>query len=292
MDDEFRIKVCQIAEFIYAPAGTTLFSEGSNPDFLYVILQGRINLSSVYGSIQETGVMSAGHAEKKRTYTATAVDRSELLIVSRVGYNRLLRVQLQAGTIARTELLKTISVLGTKNYATGVAIHCKDEQYYSGRECKLVYHAPDEGLRLPEDKYLNSYGLFDPDATGQADGHEEERPVREKLEGKRNAAAGGKEEAEGQALARGGSPSKKEKSKKSIGSHRSDTVLNVARVGRGDILNGHLLICKKTIFHVVAVSQVKVLSMELDVVESCFGKEAMNGLKDLVSGGTLDCTAN
>ncbi len=76
--------------------------------------------------------LSAG--EKKRPFNAVAHDVCELAVISRVGYNRILKQQLQGAIERRVTLLKGLAFMRATTMAAlqRVATNCQDEVFSVG----------------------------------------------------------------------------------------------------------------------------------------------------------------
>ncbi|KAJ9513126.1 hypothetical protein QJQ45_029388, partial [Haematococcus lacustris] len=193
MDEDFRLEVCRLVEYLHCPEGFVLFEEGDKIDFCYVVLQqegcdqvliqgavlcctaavmsqGKVVFNKYNDKARrqdEIGTKStASHnkelnrlpsqdpepvdkgadgehfgtlltlssGEKKRPFTAITASRCEMAIISRVGYNRILKKQLQGAISARISLLQSLNVMNANSYQAlqRVAINCQDETFHAG----------------------------------------------------------------------------------------------------------------------------------------------------------------
>ncbi|KAJ9512502.1 hypothetical protein QJQ45_018990, partial [Haematococcus lacustris] len=169
MDEDFRLEVCRLVEYLHCPEGFVLFEEGDKIDFCYVVLQEGCDQVFSLGAVlcctaavmsqgkvvfnkyndkarrqDEIGTKSTGEhfgtlltlssGEKKRPFTAITASRCEMAIISRVGYNRILKKQLQGAISARISLLQSLNVMNANSYQAlqRVAINCQDETFHAG----------------------------------------------------------------------------------------------------------------------------------------------------------------
>ncbi|GFH11002.1 cyclic nucleotide-binding domain-containing protein [Haematococcus lacustris] len=129
MDEDFRLEVCRLVEYLHCPEGFVLFEEGDKIDFCYVVLQGKVVFNKYNDKARrqdEIGTKSTGEhfgtlltlssGEKKRPFTAITASRCEMAIISRVGYNRILKKQLQGAISARISLLQSLNVMNANSY--------------------------------------------------------------------------------------------------------------------------------------------------------------------------------
>ncbi|KAJ9512858.1 hypothetical protein QJQ45_029165, partial [Haematococcus lacustris] len=79
-------------------------------------------------------LLTLSSGEKKRPFTAITASRCEMAIISRVGYNRILKKQLQGAISARISLLQSLNVMNANSYQAlqRVAINCQDETFHAG----------------------------------------------------------------------------------------------------------------------------------------------------------------
>ncbi|GFH11001.1 cyclic nucleotide-binding domain-containing protein [Haematococcus lacustris] len=64
MDEDFRLEVCRLVEYLHCPEGFVLFEEGDKIDFCYVVLQGKVVFNKYNDKARrqdEIGTKSTGH---------------------------------------------------------------------------------------------------------------------------------------------------------------------------------------------------------------------------------------
>ncbi|GAX83109.1 hypothetical protein CEUSTIGMA_g10535.t1 [Chlamydomonas eustigma] len=385
MEPEFREEICSIVEYIAVPQGVTIFQEGEKVCFCYVILQGTVSFTQINAQTkrnEEIGIKSTGQhfgtlstlsvGEKKRPFTAVAVEPCEFAVISRVGYNRIMKKQLKGVIEARASVVKSMAIMtdATDLIIQRVAFNSQNETFEAGHvivnpacypgkiyvimegECKVVwltddasvlppllmplsqhaiaYHhgltagqqsaanaaaaaaalaavaAADSDTKSGTMSVTNSLKRVTSNRSGRFDRGTLQRPPsnakdmfnqqstirrasmhKEQLEREAKEAKGVRDAAQnllqqmgnsstmavcgcGVAISPGPNP------------HRKRHALEVALLGRGDVLNGTILLGMAPALAVVARTKVRAFSMELDSVEDFFGPSAYRQLLDML----------
>lgn len=93
------------------------------------LMSARVRTGEHFGTL-----LTLSSGEKKRPFSAITATSCELAIISRVGYNRILKKQLQGAIAARISLLQSLNIMNTQSYGAlqRVATNCQDETFLAG----------------------------------------------------------------------------------------------------------------------------------------------------------------
>ena len=341
MEPEVRLDLCSFIEALSVPAGATLFKEGDKICFCYVILQGTVVFTRTNpdtGMSEEIGVKLAGehfgalstlsNADRKRAFTATARDDCSFAIISRVGYSRITRNQIQNDMDARSDLIKGMNLFsgGSKfdnkdqainriafnssreDFPSGHVLvnpHCYQNKIYIIMEgsCRLVWQTENPLEPPPIPMTLEQHmAIYHPGQTVKkspaelASKDQDLSPRRSKKSPRGGDQKGWRESKGYDGNTKTGAARDDNDIAQQMGilagartcgcgitlsslittsslnppsgSRGKLTSLDLAHLGRGDLINGDVLLGMAPALTVVASSSIKVMSMEVDAVES------------------------
>jgi len=292
MEESVRQEAAHLVEYMYCPEEFILYEEGDKVDYSYVILQGSVRLSKKDGTAETktTGqqfgsLVQLVHGKKKRPFSAKTETPCELAIMSRTVYSRVLQKHLQDVMQARAELLKSLANLDDNSSSLQrIASYCADEVYPAGSAIVQPSNFPYKVLIIMDGEAKE---IWDPDDVNNLptpiDSIENARPLRNYQPQRRLATrTREKKKKHGSSAAASGPDAGGSESAFPTAPGPRRHAIEVAKLGKGDIVNGLCLLGKTPQFHVIAHTKVKALSFETETCEAALGPQLYSRVCKLV----------
>ncbi|MEW5318711.1 MAG: hypothetical protein WDW38_009908 [Sanguina aurantia] len=277
-------EVCNLVEYMSVPEGTVLFEEGDRVDFCYIVLSGKVVFSKISENgrrREDIGSKAAGEhfgslttlasPDRKRPFSArSAAATTELALISRLGYNRVVKQQLKSTIDVRVKLLQQLHVFKDTVVELQKAASC----------CQDMVFSPGVTIVDPtQPGNAHVYFILEGECKLMwvADGAEQRPPSLEDLT-KDSASHPSPAMV---ALAMHGFVA--HPPTKGPAAHTSSPAQHAAP---GDMMNGFLLHNSNSVFTIVSVTAVKLMCLEAVAIESTFGLDACEALKALALSQT------